>query len=962
MNRKHLFKKVIVFMIVLIGTLTLSACKEKELKIPYGSLGDTVFLSGEGYKVTKKELYEEMRISDFSVIEKLIYQIVMKNEINEIEENRADYLNDFIEVVNDHIFYTDDIEGLKEFEEDDLNSFVAKFVDLMYLEGVNINPTDIDTVDFTDHSEVIFDYYILDVAKRNFARKLLKEDVLDEDSNYFIDVESDLENYFKNKVQKRYPLSSINVRFTNSYEANQTLRHFGLKTYRSQWYAIADPRDEVVTGYPLEVLQSLGLEGKNGELSESEHQLYYDKYVINPTREPTQDADISLSLDEVLKKFFEIYNFVYPYKTQIDASLFPTVEDVLDSDVLVNDDEESLGQFTMLYDDYPIPQESFRTYIYNTLSTDEDGTRYTASPRSYGNFYFISFKLKDHNEELLDYLDEDDKFIVYENEEEKTLTTYAQEFYDEILKDKLTSTYINAKFDEKLEEAKITVYDEILYLHLNNRDLGVDLTKKSSKNVVVKVDDREILVDDLYALLEAKIGATIAMDLAVKNYLENSPYMDKITDEMMKQYKENVENVIRQFSQDNFAQSGFPASLGRKNFLRLSFRSETIDEAVRKVYVHNELERLFYNDYERLYGEQIYEIFADYANRVKDQYFSITSSHLLVYIDMDEDDDPDNPEDFFETLSETQVLEYQEMVKELIQIVHDRASKHSQFADGLKSVVNDFNNSTKFRTDLCDAIEGIEYRPECTWAKYKQAGFFLKFEELGEVQNNKNYPTSDQGLDENFFNRLQKLYGKIKEEYYDVDEKFPAQVLDTRPTTYKSDEDNKGVLETAFGWHLILVTSGKVSVSSEFTYDDDTYIDSDKEERLKIYEEIKVKNRDDEEIILNAYSDDGYISVNQARIFLYESQTDRGVVSLPQKVIDALNAYLGPIKKNYEGDYMKMHLLHKLFSELDFEFTNPSSKQKLEGILEINQRQFLYYTEDNDLYLDLYGNWFDVFK
>lgn len=962
MNRKHLFKKVIVFMIVLIGTLTLSACKEKELKIPYGSLDDTVFLSGDGYKVTKKELYEEMRISEFSTIEKLIYQIVMKDEIALINDNREDYQDDFVEIVNDNIFYTDDMKELKELEDEDLKSFVARFVDLLYLDGVDINPTDIDTVNFTDHSEVIFDYFVLDVAKRNFARKLLKEDVVDKDSDYFIDIETDIENYFKNQVQKRYPLSSINIRFTNSYEANQTLRHFNLKTFRSQWYAIADPRVEVVTGYPLEVLQSLDLEGKNGELSESEHQLYYDKYTINPTREPTEDADVSLSLDEVLGKFFDIYNFVYPYKTKIDTSLFPTVEDVLNSEDLVNDDEENLGQFTMLYDDYPSAQSSLRTYIYNTLYTDEDGTRYTASPRSYGNHYFITFKLKDHNEDLLDYLDEDDEFILYENEEEKTLTTYAQEFYDKIVKDKLTNTYINKKFEEKLEEAKVVVYDEIIYLNLENRDLDVELAKKSSKDVVIKVDETEILVDELYELLEKKIGATIAMDLAVKNYLMNSPYRDKITDKMMEQYKENIENVIRQFSQNAFESSGFPASMGRKNFLRLSFRSETIDEAITKVYVHNELERLFYNDYERLYGEQIYEIFADYANRVKDQYFAISSSHLLVYIDMDEDGEPDNPEDFFETLSEAQVLEYQDMVTEIMQIAHDRASKHSQFKDGLRSIVNDFNNSSKFRSDLCDAEEGIEYRPECTWAKYKQYGFLLKFEDLGETQNSTNYPTSGSGLHEDFFNRLHTLYDEVKEEYYDVDEKFPSQVLDARPTAYASTEDNKGVLETSFGWHLILVTGGKVSQSSKFTYEDDTYVDSDKEDRLKIYEEITVKDREDKEIIINAYSDDEYISVNQARIFLYESQTDRGVVSLPQKVLNTLNAYLKPVKQKYEGDYMKMHLLYKLFSELDYEFSNPNSKQKLEGVLEINERQFLNYSDKEDLYNDLYGNWFDVFK
>lgn len=51
-------------------------------------------------------------------------------------------------------------------KDEDINKLVAKFVDLLYLEGVVINPTDVDTVNFTEHSQVILDFYIIDVAKR----------------------------------------------------------------------------------------------------------------------------------------------------------------------------------------------------------------------------------------------------------------------------------------------------------------------------------------------------------------------------------------------------------------------------------------------------------------------------------------------------------------------------------------------------------------------------------------------------------------------------------------------------------------------------------------------------------------------------------------------------------------------------------------------------------------------------
>ena len=44
---------------------------------------------------------------------------------------------------------------------------------------------------------------------------------------------------------------------------------------------------------------------------------------------------------------------------------------MLNAPELVNDDEENLGQFTKLYDDYPSAQSSLRTYIYDTLSTEK---------------------------------------------------------------------------------------------------------------------------------------------------------------------------------------------------------------------------------------------------------------------------------------------------------------------------------------------------------------------------------------------------------------------------------------------------------------------------------------------------------------------------------------------------------------------------------------------------------------
>ena len=59
---------------------------------------------------------------------------------------------------------------------------------------------------------------------------------------------------------------------------------------------------------------------------------------------------------------------------------------------------------------------------------------------------------------------------------------------------------------------------------------------------------------------------------------------------------------------------------------------------------------------------------------------------------------------------------------------------------------------------------------------------------------------------------------------------FPSQVLDTRPSDYSD------VLETSFGWHLILATGGASHTSAKFTLADDEFAKDGDE--FKIYQNI----------------------------------------------------------------------------------------------------------------------------
>ncbi|MDD2574855.1 MAG: hypothetical protein PHD47_00140 [Acholeplasmataceae bacterium] len=948
MNKANNFKRVLGLLIVLVTTLTLAACGSKAAKIPYGSLDDTAYIKGDGFEITEKELYDEMKVSGTNVLIRMFNEILFKDQLATINANFEDHKQMVADYANKSIFGTNVLEDLQEMDDEVLTKKIDSYVDSMYLAGISITANDIDRENFLNHGDIVLDYYKLDAAKKIYAKEKLELEVVDEESTSYIDKNKDIQTYFTANVQKRYELSSINIRFTNSYEANQTLKQFALKQYRSQWFGIQDPRVEIVDGYALEVMTDLGFTN-DGALNDVDYQKYYDAYQVNPDRIPTEHADSALSMDEVLVKFLEIYNYVYPYRTQIDVNAYQTVQSVLDDETLVNTDEENLGVFTRTYEDFPSSQSTLRTYIYDTLSVKENGTRFTAAPRSYGNYYYIVFKLADHNEDLLAQLDEDDKLIVWADEAKTTLTEHAQTYYDKLVESKLTDSYINNKASTKLTDSDIKIYDEDLHLYLSMSYSNIELPKKIGNDLLATVDGTEIKVDDFYSKLETQLGVSVALDLALREALLNSDYFDEITDAQMKEYRSNIETMIQQFGQDQFASSGFPASMGRKNFLRLAFRANSIDEAIENVYVSAEVEKLFLSDYEAHFGTEIYDKFATVANRLMDQFFSISSSHLLIYVDMDEDDNHDVPSEFFETLSQAKVLEYETLITELMQLIHDEVSKYPSFSTGFSTIVKEYNDSAKFIP--AGSIPGST--PEHKWARFKAAGLQIMYESLGATTNQTNYPGQQSSLDKKFFEREAELYTTLKEDYYDVDNKFPSQKLDSKPVTYDD------VLETSFGWHLILATGGQVAKSAKFTFEDDNYAKTGDEK--KIYENIAIEAKDGTKTYYNAYSETDHISSNQIRIYLNEFKTEFGVTSLPTAVKDAINAYFTPVKTNYENNYTKLHILSNYLKDANVTYSNPLNEARVTQLLVINENQFLSYDRTNNLFMDVYGDWFTIF-
>ncbi|MCK9166261.1 MAG: hypothetical protein WCS12_00180 [Acholeplasmataceae bacterium] len=975
MSKIKILKRSLALVLIVVVTIGLASCKKESDKIPFGNLSDQVYAEGNNFKITEKELYEEMRISGLDILNKEIEKIVFKTEIDNIKnatgQEKESYHDELVKLANKGVFGTDDLEDLKELKEKDLKQILKTYRDATFLKGVDVYEANFDIVNFKEHDEIILEQFVVSLAKKHYAEEKLLEEVDDEDSSAYIDKDEDISNYFKNNVQKRYPLSFVSIRFQNKYEADQTLRHFNIKTYRTGWFIIPNPRVEVIEeeeekhAEAYRVLDKLNLLDDNGNLSELDHQKYFNEYSID------ENIDKRLDKSEALYLFLEIYNYIYPYR-EINLEDLENVdlEDFVENEeyVYLNPDEdEENGLFTMRYDDFPINSQSestltaMRNYLYNTLSTKKEETSFTTAARSFGKYYYLLYKLKDHNDDLLEQV-KDDKYQVWEDEDETILTAHAEEYYQKIVDDKLTSSYISSKASEKIKDAKVTIYDGDVHLFLGNDNYK--LAKKFNNNLIAKVDDTEITVDDFYILLENQFGPSISMDLAVKKALLSSKYIDEITAEQRKEFKENIENMITQFSNNALAQSGFPASIGRKKFLKLAFKADSIEDAVEKVYIASEIEKLYLEDYLAHY-EDFYENILFYSNELLEDFFSLTTGHLIIKVDMDEDENPDDPKDFFATLADSESTKYteekyQEAITELLQLIHKKASKYQNFEEGLKDIVKLYNDSARFE---CEDVyvdpddEDAKNKlcgPEKDWAKFKNLGLQIEYQSLGEQTNKTNWP-GEQNFDELFYNRIVDFYQEVKEEYYDVDKAFPKQLLDYSPTKYDGVE--KPVLETSFGWHLIVALGGKVGESAKYTSENDK--DGD-------YLNIELKDEDDKviETIDDAYSEDETISLNQLKIYLHQKDTDYGVQDLPSSVKKALTSYVDPVMTKYESKEMRLHLLYNLIKEENFKYSSSTNTEKLAKILKINQDQFLSYADEDNYpdYYRIFGDWFTKFN
>lgn len=1024
-QKKHI-KKITTFLLLIVTVLTLVACSKKE-SVPYGSLSDDVdYITLGDISISEKEIYENLRRQSSQTLPELITKKLFAgyaDKANTALTNDEDAQVAFDNIINTALFNTTDEETLKSLNELNREISVLKFVDSVYLRNGNIdrkalvdelqnklsNTEDEDYASKYYEIEVLKEIYLIDIQKRLYAQEILAEEVLDEDSSAFVS-DANVISYYNNNVKDRNDANVFYFHFLSLAEANAALRNLNLKTNsRGHWFEIPDVRlVSVVEGLTEEdqaykTLDNLNLLDKANSvnaddatrtrITEIDYRNYYDAYNIS------ESTDEKIPNLQLLNHFVNLYNEV----NNVPLTLVTTNDSVIDAKIYIGDpSDEVLYETNKTYDELTEVSTSLRTFIYNTLTEEKP----YSTLRTVGNFRYLAFKLDENYnsfnfvseeededglakwvtvEEVLDIVNDEDNDkrvdllsalrnldeeivnsddTINEDKLQEVLDANIQEWTKEVVDAKLTTSYINNKVNEIINEAKIEIFDNYvrtLYNHSattkakgSGKEGDVLLTFKGELN-----DEKvtfDIKVDEFYNHLESRVGVETSIDIMINKYLldqyrNGTLFEDLELDE--DSFRKEYRDFINGFSNDEYAQAGYPASLGREAFLLLLFGTTDIDEAIESAYIIPALREAYMEDYDAQLGNvNIFEQLEYFTHKQYDEFKGLNVGHLLVYFDFDGDDQPENPQDFFDTLDADQIDEIKEGIVDLYELIRLEVEKDGLSAEKLTALVDEYQSYA--RIDLGN------YKP-VKWERFRKLGLNLKYEALpNEISNSSNFITSGSTLDKVFYDRAMALHELIME---DIEADEEALVDGGLPfidfggslniihqeqsiLDLKDALDENGIM-SSFGFHFIMVTNVSEKLDADYDADNDTNDD------------FTVKIDDVEH---NAYNEDVKISKSQIEFYLKGSLLEDGV-SLPSKVNQAFTKYFDPVFTLYTNQIMSIEILNALLVAEGVDFNG--NEARFEIIREINQNQFHNYllsvTEIDPNYEALYGDWFEKF-
>ena len=968
MKTLNVFKKATLVIALFLSVITLTSCGKKTSS--YEGISDTkVYASAGKYTVTEKELYDLLKyqkngftFTSSSSLDELKEELIFSpwtslvdfkvtgDDLRDAaEEDLTQYEKDVRDLVNNAVYGTTEQEEIDELTEKQAHNARVQFLDSFVSEGINV-----DNI----FDKKILDTFKLEVAQKSYARALLTESVnkefLDdkeekENSEYIS--AKDIEEYYEDNYENKNPLDALLIKFNSKNEADQTLKLFGnleiegkhyrgLKSYKNRLYLIPEVFNE-----------------DGSELTQDKFNDYYSDYTVTANDQALddlmlQDETTGDYIQEskglyVLVEFVKMYQYMYGYKSEVtDADIDALLEtkNLEEAVKLVKAYDDNKANYE--YEELTEINTSLRSYLYTTLvAQPEEGSaisyRYSSSPRSYGSSYYLMYKLTD--QEKVKYED----IVADEEQYEKIYNEIKQEIFEEML----TDSYVSNCVSEVLELATLKIFDpemELIYT-LNNSSFkkSKDKSTKFIAKVTVKADEDihvekntyEITPVDFFNKLAEVAGPSFAFNHLAEKALLDSEYVNKVTADDKQEFKENFKAVVDSFSNNYFASYGLPASMGRKNFIKLYFNADSIQEALDNFYLTSKVIELYLEDIHAHYGEDTLKTLQSFSKKYYDLYYSASANHFLTYLDIDEDGNPDDPQDYLDTLSAEKQAEFKELVYEFNLKVYEEASKtNDAHYTTFGNIISQFEESTR----IVPSAETCKREPslvDCKWAKYKKAGLYVKTEDLSTIDN-----TTSLNYDEAFIAKFEEMLNS-------QNLVINGQYMQPLGTSYDD------LLTSTFGWHIIVLTNSTKQVSTRYLESDDIN---------EAYKEVVYFEKGKETVTLNAYNPNNYPSLNQIDIYLRERNYSNGIENLPASVKSAMETTFKPVMDLFDSNENKLFLLRSYLLTVNAEsldgvtFEDATLNNVLHDTFKVTVKSVIGYEYLENIAKNPLGDWFEV--
>jgi len=555
--------------------------------------------------------------------------------------------------------------------------------------------------------------------------KYLKEYVSNADADTYFSIDTDdVEDYYN---QTEYnDACVVEVRFSSTNEANLVFDLFDLVPNYNTGFGLYTGVD------PIEDIASDDFDDTN----------------------TTQLTDA-----EVFTKFIEMYNYMNPWMPQIPVNIEQADYCVDYSDIATYNHKDMT--FNKQQGD---PNIEYAVYLFDTLDlTREDIVMYSYNVQSIGTASIIAFKVSEEPRTAFEDLD-DDKIA--------ELTEELAEFY-------VTEGNIETVMQEKRDEVGLEIFDPLMKLKYKF-DAKVSYDNEGDDSIVAKFGDVEITADDLYEYMEERVGTFYSIELTKVKWLiqsdnyedvygDNRDYMNNKTDEMAA-HRDELRTIKSTFSGNGYASYGFSSNeYTWEEFLFLAFTATSENKVLEQLFVVPQIQPSL------IYPTLEYTSVEDFISDQVENYFSLNVVHILMYVDFDNDFEPDSFDDLLAGFDAAEETEFNLLKVAFENLVLDKYTNDDLTTE---QIVDEFQDS------LIDDVNN-------EWAIFKQYGFKLMAEPLSLEGGSVNYINSSM-LDENFKDSLKRIYDiYVRPENEDLDE-----YVDTQLTT------------TDFGLHLIIATPG----------------------------------------------------------------------------------------------------------------------------------------------------------